>query len=196
MARLLGTVWRGTAGGLCRPVAALAAATTLLAVAAIVLGGARLPIRGDADGLAALDRALAFLCLGAVTADRAAAAIALPAAVLNAATAPRPTVKPISSEPLAHVPGKRITVALVNFPPGSVSPRHIHGGSVTVYVLSGAIRSQLGGGPPGLFKAGDTFFEPYGAVHLYAANASATEPAEIMAIFVADEGAALTTYLE
>ena len=41
-----------------------------------------------------------------------------------------------------------------------------------------------------------TFFEPPGAIHLVSANASNTEWAELIAVFVADEGAQLTTLLE
>jgi quercetin dioxygenase-like cupin family protein len=94
------------------------------------------------------------------------------------------------------VPGKRITTVIVEFPPGGYSPAHHHGGSVTVYVLSGAIRSQLEGQTPIRYKAGESFFEPPGAIHLLAENASASEPARILAVLVADEDAALTTYHE
>ena len=45
-------------------------------------------------------------------------------------------------------------------------------------------------------KVGQSFFEPPGAVHLVSANASNTEPAELIAVFVADEGAQLTTFVE
>jgi hypothetical protein len=38
--------------------------------------------------------------------------------------------------------------------------------------------------------------EPPGATHLVSANASNTEPAELIAVFVADEGAQLTTPIE
>jgi len=107
---------------------------------------------------------------------------------------PRPVAQPVSSDALPHVQGKRITTMVVEFPPGGFSPPHHHGGSVTVYVLSGVIRSQLQGQPPIVYRAGESFFEPPGAVHLLAENMSATEPARILAVFVADEGATLTTY--
>ncbi len=73
---------------------------------------------------------------------------------------------------------------------------HRHAGSVTAYITKGEIRSQLGGGPVETFKVGQSFFEPPGATHLVSANASTTEPAELIAVFVADEGAQLTTYIE
>ena len=112
----------------------------------------------------------------------------------SAAGAPRPTTTIVSSDALPHVAGKRVTTVLVEFPPGGFSPEHHHAGSVSVYVLSGEIESQLGGGPAAIYKPGETFFEPPGAVHLFARNPSATEPARILAVFVHDEGAQLTTY--
>jgi quercetin dioxygenase-like cupin family protein len=112
----------------------------------------------------------------------------------SASARPRPVAQPVSSDALPHVQGKRITTMVVEFPPAGFSPPHHHAGSVTVYVLSGIIRSQLQGQPPIVYRAGESFFEPPGAVHLLAENMSATEPARILAVFVADEGATLTTY--
>lgn len=109
---------------------------------------------------------------------------------------PRPVATVVSSEPLSHAPGKRVTVAVVKFAPGAFSPPHVHGGTVSVYILKGTIRSQIDSGPVGTFNPGDTFFEPIGAVHTLSENVSATEPAELLAIFVHEEGATLTTYLE
>jgi quercetin dioxygenase-like cupin family protein len=104
------------------------------------------------------------------------------------------TATKISEEKLAHVPGKTVTVEIVEFPPGTISPEHHHAGSVTVYILSGTLRSQLAGGPLIEYKPGESFFEPPGAVHVFAENPSATEPTRFMAIHVADDGAQLTTY--
>lgn len=105
-------------------------------------------------------------------------------------------VEPISSHALPNVPGKRVTVVRVFYGPGGFTPPHYHSGSVTAYVTKGEIRSQLGGGPVETFKVGQSFFEPPGSTHLVSANASNTEPAELIAIFVADEGAQLTTFLK
>ena len=121
---------------------------------------------------------------------QALAATAAPGASL------RPTPQIVSSDALSHVAGKRITTVVVEFPPSGFSPPHHHGGSVSVYVLEGAIRSQLAGEPPAVYRPGETFFEPLGATHLVAENVSATQPARILAVFVADEGATLTTYHE
>jgi quercetin dioxygenase-like cupin family protein len=105
-------------------------------------------------------------------------------------------VEPIGSYALPNVPGKRVTIVRVFYGPGGFTRAHRHAGSVTAYITKGEIRSQLGGGPPETFKVGQTFFEPPGSTHLVSANASDTEPAELIAVFVADEGAQLTTFLE
>lgn len=117
---------------------------------------------------------------------------------MSAASAGSPldTVEPIASHALPNVPGKRVTIVRVFYGPGGFTRPHRHSGSVTAYVTKGEIRSQLGGGPVETFKVGQSFFEPPGSTHLVSANASSTEPAELIAVFVADEGAVLTTFLE
>ena len=105
-------------------------------------------------------------------------------------------VEPIGSYALPNVPGKRVTIVRVFYGPSGFTRAHRHAGSVTAYITKGEIRSQLAGGPVETFKVGQSFFEPPGAVHLVSANASNTEPAELIAVFVADEGAQLTTFVE
>ncbi|WP_433994447.1 cupin domain-containing protein [Bradyrhizobium canariense] len=106
------------------------------------------------------------------------------------------TVEPIASYALPNVPGKRVTIVRVFYGPGGFTRAHRHAGSVTAYITKGEIRSQLAGGPVETFKVGQSFFEPPGATHLVSANASNTEPAELIAVFVADEGAQLTTLID
>ncbi|TXH29640.1 MAG: cupin domain-containing protein [Elusimicrobia bacterium] len=112
---------------------------------------------------------------------------------------PEPQIPPVSasnvlSEALPHLPGQRITLRVVDIPPGGASPSHRHAGSVAVYVLSGAIRSQLRGQAPAVYRAGESFFEPSGTVHQRSENASTSEAARILAIFVAGDGEPLITY--
>ena len=114
----------------------------------------------------------------------------------NSVTGSQDVVEPISSHALPNVAGKRITIVRVFYGPGGFTPAHQHAGSVTAYVTKGEIRSQLAGGPVETFGVGQSFFEPPGSTHLVSANASATEPAELIAVFVADEGAQLTTLLK
>ena len=110
-----------------------------------------------------------------------------------AAGSPLDKVELISSHALPNVPGKRVTIVRVTYGPGGFTRPHRHAGSVTAYVTRGEVRSQLGGGP---VTVGQSFFEPPGAIHLVSANASNTEPAEMIAVFVADEGAQLTTFID
>jgi quercetin dioxygenase-like cupin family protein len=105
------------------------------------------------------------------------------------------TVKVVSSEKLPNVPGKSVTAILVSYPPGGKSGKHHHAGSVLAFVVSGEIRSENSAtGPARVYKAGESFFEPPGSEHLVSENASATEPASLLAIFIADDGAELTTF--
>lgn len=105
----------------------------------------------------------------------------------GASSRPATIVKPLSCEPLAHVPGKSVTTALVEFPPGAYTGPHRHPGSVNAFVVSGSIRSQMAGTPAKTYHAGEVWFEPSRALHLFAENASGTEPARLLATFVTDE---------
>ena len=118
------------------------------------------------------------------------------AAAAGEAGAPPADVELVASYPLAHVPGKAITTVRVSYPPGGKSKRHHHGGAVSVYVVSGAVRSQISGEPARVYKAGESFFEPPGVRHLVSENASDLEPAELLAVFVAAEGETLTRFDE
>jgi quercetin dioxygenase-like cupin family protein len=130
-----------------------------------------------------------------ITMDAISAAVE-PLCASNAAGPGLDTVEPVGSYALPNVAGKRVTIVRVSYGPGGFSRPHRHAGSVTAYITKGEIRSQLAGGPVETFTVGQSFFEPPGATHLVSANASNTEPAELIAVFVADEGAQLTTYVE
>lgn len=113
---------------------------------------------------------------------------------LFAADEVRPVqARPVFSEKLPNVPGKTLTGVLVQYAPGGKSPSHAHAGSVYAYVISGKVRSENSvTGPVKVYSAGEGFFEPPGSTHTISENASDTEPATLLAIFVADDGAQLT----
>lgn len=124
-------------------------------------------------------------------------AAALCAAILQPGTidaaAAGETVKPVFAGALPNVPGNTLTAVLVSYEPGEKSETHHHAGSVFAYVLSGAIRSEVSpGGPAKVYKAGESFFEPPGSSHLISENASDTEPASLLAVIIAEDGATLT----
>ena len=102
-------------------------------------------------------------------------------------------VKQAFSEKLPNVPGKSLTGIRVTYQPGAKSASHAHAGSVYAYVISGQVRSENSvTGPARVYSAGEGFFEPPGSVHLVSENASDKEPATLLAIFVADDGAELS----
>ena len=105
-------------------------------------------------------------------------------------------VKPVFEHIIPNAEGKSMVAVVVTYPPGGKSPSHHHARSAFIYayVLSGAIRSQVDDGPAKVYHVGESFFEPPGSEHLISENASTTEPASLLAIFVAPEGAKLKTF--
>lgn len=95
---------------------------------------------------------------------------------------------------LPNAPGKTLTAVVVSYPPGGKSKPHHHAGVIFAYVLSGAVRSQVNDEPARVYQAGESFFEDLNSHHKISENASETEPARLLAVFVADDGATLTTY--
>ncbi len=89
---------------------------------------------------------------------------------------------------LPNVPGKSIKGVLVEYGPGGYSPGHTHPKSAFIYatVLEGAIRSQVNNGPVTIYEAGQSFSELPGDRHGVSANASETNPAKLLAVFVVD----------
>jgi quercetin dioxygenase-like cupin family protein len=148
-------------------------------LACALAAGKTLPLTSDNISGVLISNILAPLCINSA-----------------AAAGPLDKVEVITSHALPNVPGKRVTIVRVFYGPGGFSHAHRHAGSVTAYITKGEIRSQLGGGPVETFGVGQSFFEPPGSTHLVSANASNTEPAELIAVFVANEGAQLTTLLE
>jgi len=98
--------------------------------------------------------------------------------------------------PLPNAPGKMVTGVVVTYPPGGKSAAHRHAGVVFVYVLSGAVRSQVNDEPVKVYQAGESFYEDLGSHHRVSENASETAPARLLAVFVADDGANLTKFDE
>jgi quercetin dioxygenase-like cupin family protein len=103
-------------------------------------------------------------------------------------------VQVVFSQKLPNVPGKTLTAVAVDYAPGGKSGPHHHAGVVFAYVVLGEIRSQVDEGPARVYHAGESFFERPGAHHVVSENASASKPAKLLAVFVADDGADLTTF--
>ena len=84
---------------------------------------------------------------------------------------------------------KRQSLIEVTYPPGAGSPPHLHANGVMAFVVSGSIVSKVGDGAEQTFHAGDAWWEPPAAIHRVSRNASATESATLLAIYVAPKSA-------
>ncbi|MEZ5833420.1 MAG: cupin domain-containing protein [Dongiaceae bacterium] len=114
-----------------------------------------------------------------------ATAVLSPAAALEST---RAKVTVVFDHVLPNAPGKSMKGVLVEYAPGGSSPAHTHPKSAFIYatVLEGAIRSQVNDGPVTVYHAGENFAELPGDHHAVSANASDTEPAKLLAVFVVD----------
>jgi quercetin dioxygenase-like cupin family protein len=118
----------------------------------------------------------------------ACAAIALSVALPATAHGIGETVTPNFEHAIPNIPGKSLTAVVVDYAPGGASPSHEHAKSAFIYayVVSGAIESQVNDGPKRVYHAGESFFEEPGALHRVSRNASKTQPAKLLAVFVVD----------
>lgn len=100
----------------------------------------------------------------------------------------RETVTVAADRPIPNLPGKRLVSLIVDYPPGASSAAHHHARSAFIYahVLSGEIRSAVDGEPAHVYRAGESWFENPGAHHRVSANASHTQPARLLAVFIVD----------
>ena len=100
----------------------------------------------------------------------------------------RETSRRVFERELPSVSGKSLIAVEVLYPPGTETPSHTHPGSVFIYayVLSGEVLSAVDDEKPRLYRAGESWYEVPGAHHRVSRNASKTEPAKLLAIFVLD----------
>ena len=107
--------------------------------------------------------------------------------------APATTVTPLLKQVLADVPGREVMVITLDIPPGGGSAPHRHPGHhVFGYVLEGSYKLKLDQGEEKILTKGQTFYEAPGQLHAVSANASATEPAKVLAVIVAESGKPVT----
>jgi quercetin dioxygenase-like cupin family protein len=99
------------------------------------------------------------------------------------------TRRDVIKQRLPGDPERDISLVEVSYPPGIGSPPHLHANGVMAFVISGAIVSKVGDETEQTFHAGDAWWEPPGAIHRVSRNASLTEPATLLAIYIAPKGA-------
>ncbi len=86
----------------------------------------------------------------------------------------------------------RAVLVEVRYGPGEASTPHSHPCAVVGYVVEGSLRTHVQGQPEMIYKTGQSFYEEPNGVHLVSANASATEPAKLLAYFICDRDTPLS----
>jgi quercetin dioxygenase-like cupin family protein len=126
-------------------------------------------------------RTIQTVCVGLVL-------VAIALRVLPSIAQSSEDVKPVFDHVIPNIDGKRMVAVVVTYPPGGKSMPHRHAGSAFIYahVLSGAIRSKVDDGAVQVYRTGEGFYEVPGSHHWISENASDTEPASLLAVFVVD----------
>jgi quercetin dioxygenase-like cupin family protein len=104
---------------------------------------------------------------------------------------PQPQRAVLERHDQADVPGKEIVIGKATLPAGTAIGFHVHPGDEAGYVLKGAVIWKTKGQPDRTLKAGDTFFNPRGAVHSVAA--SEASEAVVISTWIVDKGQPLAT---
>ena len=118
------------------------------------------------------------------------------AAAQQQATSHAATRREVIRQELPGQPPRDISLIEVIYPPATGSSPHLHANGVMAFVVSGTVASKVGDGPEQIFHAGDAWWEPPGAIHRVSRNASSTEPATLLAIYVAPRGATTTDLMK
>jgi quercetin dioxygenase-like cupin family protein len=126
-----------------------------------------------------------------------AISLALGAIVLSAAadepgTAQQPVRTIFERHDQSGVPGKEIVIGSAMLPAGTAIGFHTHPGDEAGYVLKGVLILHTRGQPDKVLKAGDSFFNPRGAVHSLAA-APGADGGTAVSTWIVDKGQALAT---
>ena len=108
------------------------------------------------------------------------------------------TTKVISlmSRDLSDIPRKEGDMLIVEYAPGAVDPIHRHNANAFVYVLEGSVVMQVKGGEQVTLQPGQTFYEGPNDIHVVGRNASKTEPAKFLVVFIKNKGAPILTPVE
>jgi quercetin dioxygenase-like cupin family protein len=91
--------------------------------------------------------------------------------------------------------GLAVQAVRVDYEPGGFTHgTHRHPAGAYVYVIEGSVTFGVDGREPVVLKAGESFYEPPGALHSVSRNASDDLPASLIAFFVLGEGESPTVY--
>ena len=121
--------------------------------------------------------------------------LAIVALSLNAAAdEPKDSAQPVRTVLERHdqsgVPGKEIVIGTATLPGGTAFGYHTHAGDEIGYVLKGTLTLKIRGQPDRSLKAGDSFFNPRGAVHSVIAG---SDGATALSTWIIDKGQPFAT---
>src|ERR1700730_40245 len=119
------------------------------------------------------------------------AAMALSLSAVADDSKPQPQRTILERHDQSGVPDKEIVIGTATLPAGTAIGFHVHPGDEAGYVLKGTVILKTKGQPDRTLKAGDSFFNPRGAVHSVAA-ADASE-AMVSSTWIVDKGKPLAT---
>ena len=105
-------------------------------------------------------------------------------------------VTTLFSRDLPDMPGKEGAMLIVEYAPGAEDPVHRHNAHAFVYVLEGSVVMQVKGAEAVTLHPGQTFYEGPNDIHLVSRNASKTDPAKFLVVFVKNKGAPILTPVE
>ena len=89
----------------------------------------------------------------------------------------------------------RVNAIRVDYEPGGYTEgTHKHPPGAYVYIIEGSVIFGIDNGDPFVLKAGESYYEPPGALHSVSRNASEEEPASLIAFFVLADGETPTVY--
>jgi len=115
-------------------------------------------------------------------------------ASLTYAAAPAPNVVGTAKFPINVKAGDYdLMTQVVDLPPGSMVPKHMHGGPVVVQVLTGAVTLTDSMGTR-IFKTGGTWTENPGVPHSAANNGST--PVRVAVAYLIPQGAEVITFVK
>src|SRR5262245_31959597 len=136
----------------------------------------------------AMRRTHLSMAIGFVAAALVCAGSLLSAQERSTAAAGGSSSRGVTTRALPALDGSHLegTIVEVSYAPGASSAAHSHPCAVLGYVVSGTVRMQVKGEAEVIYKAGDSFYEAPNGVHQVSANASASEPAKIIAVFTCD----------
>jgi quercetin dioxygenase-like cupin family protein len=119
-------------------------------------------------------------------------ALSLTAAADEPKSAAQPVRTILERHDQSGVAGKEIVIGTAALPAGSSIGFHTHPGDEAGYVLKGSLILKVQGKPDRILKAGESFFNPRGAVHSVVAGPGA-DGAMAVSSWIIDKGQPLAT---